>query len=517
MSNTPQIIIPMTGLGQRFIDAGYHHLKPLIPIGNSRIINEVMNMFPGIVDPLFIIAEDHKQKNELLTYLKDCWPQSTISEIPQHKLGPGYAIFKSKNFIDKNRPVIVSYCDFGGNWNYEKYCNELNTVDGLILTYTGFNPHMLRNTKYAYVRKNAQGAVIDIQEKNSFSDFPLAEEASAGLYGFASGQLLIDSLDEQINMNYSHFGEYYMSLTYISLLNKGLTVKTFLMDKFMQFGTPEDLNDWVCLYRSINNINEVTNSTESVRKKESVVVLAGGLGSRLSERSNTPKPFVLIRGKPLWKISMDAAIMAAHKLLILNKELNKNNVDVGIINGLQVEVLEKLTDGQADTARISLKTIPEDSAPVTFLSCDNLIKKENYELAIERVKKVDLVVWTTNEYPPASYKPERYSWVDVNKGSVTRFSLKNLPKNFRNPSMVIGNFTFQSKKLAENLINDCFKSSDRYNSEIYLDSVIQIALESGHEVGVVNLDEFFAVGTEEEWDIFHYYSTLKMQKHFKIN
>jgi hypothetical protein len=83
--------------------------------------------------------------------------------------------------------------------------------------------------------------------------------------------------------------------------------------------------------------------------------------------------------------------------------------------------------------------------------------------------------------------------------------------------MVIGNFTFQSKKLAENLINDCFKSADRYSSEIYLDSVIQIALESGHEVGVVNLDEFFAVGTEEEWDIFHYYSTLKMQKHFKIN
>jgi len=516
MTNKPQVIIPMTGLGQRFIDAGYHHLKPLIPIGNSRIINEVMNMFPGIEDPLFIIAEDHKQKNELSTYLKDHWPNSIISEIPQHKLGPGYAIFKSKDFIDKNRPVIVSYCDFGGNWEFEKYCTELKGVDGLILTYTGFNPHMLRNTKYAYVKKNAQGIVIDIQEKNSFSEFPFAEEASAGLYGFASGQLLIDSLDEQINMNYSHFGEYYISLTYIPLINKGLIIKTFLMEKFMQFGTPEDLNDWISLYRSINNNDDVVNTIENVRDKESVIVLAGGLGSRLSERSNTPKPFVPIRGKPLWKISMDAATTASHKLLILNKNLSKNSVDGKGVNGLVVEVLEKLTDGQADTARISLEKIPNDSAPVTFLSCDNLIRKENYQLAIERVNKADLIVWTTNEYPPSNYKPERYSWVDVNKGSVTRFSLKNLPKNFRNPSMVIGNFTFKNKKSAENLIKECFESADRYSSEIYLDSVIQIALESGFEVGTASLDEFFAVGTEEEWDIFHYYSTLKMQKLFKV-
>jgi hypothetical protein len=48
----------MSGFGKRFVDAGYYHLKPLINVGNSRLIDELMNMFPGIDDPLFIISKN---------------------------------------------------------------------------------------------------------------------------------------------------------------------------------------------------------------------------------------------------------------------------------------------------------------------------------------------------------------------------------------------------------------------------------------------------------------------------
>ena len=149
MEIKPQVVIPMSGIGKRFVEAGFYHLKPLIPIANSRMINEVMTMFPGIDDPLFIISKDHKQKSDLIYYLKNNWPQSKISEIPEHKLGPGHAIYESKDYIDLNRPAIVSYCDFSGDWDFVKFCKELAKVDSLILTYTGFHPHMLRNTKYA--------------------------------------------------------------------------------------------------------------------------------------------------------------------------------------------------------------------------------------------------------------------------------------------------------------------------------------------------------------------------------
>ena len=57
-------------------------------------------------------------------------------------------------------------------------------------------------------------------------------------------------------------------------------------------------------------------------------------------------------------------------------------------------------------------------------------------------------------------------------------------------SMIVGNFTSKNKELARKLIRECLKTAERYNSEIYLDSVIQIALEFGHKVSSVGLDKF---------------------------
>lgn len=506
----PQVIIPMSGTGKRFVDAGFYHLKPLIPIANSRIIFEVMSMFPGIDDPLFIISKDHKQKLELIKYLKDNWPKSVISEIPSHKFGPGYAIHKSENFIDKERPVIVSYCDFSGNWNFEEFCKELSEVDGLILTYTGFHPHMLRNTKYAYVRKDQDGFVREIQEKNSFTDFPMTEEASAGLYAFSSGSLLLEALSEQINMNYSHFGEYYISLTIVPLLEKSLKVRTFLMEKFAQFGTPEDLTDWIYLYKSIHEQEfknlEISNNTTN---DETSVILAGGIGSRLSDFTQIPKPFIKIKGEKLWQISKHAMFQSAHKYIIMRKEFTSY---LEKINDVEVILLEKPTQGQADTARYALTKIKSNTGPLTFLSCDNVINKIDYVNSIKLLEESDLVVWTSAEYPMAKYKPSRYSWVNIANSRVTGFSLKSLPANFSHPSMIIGNFTFKNAELADKLISECFRSADRFSSEIYLDSVIQIALEFGYDVSVINIEKFFAIGTEDEINTYNYYLDLEMSE-----
>jgi hypothetical protein len=116
----------------------------------------------------------------------------------------------------------------------------------------------------------------------------------------------------------------------------------------------------------------------------------------------------------------------------------------------------------------------------------------------------------------AKYRPNRYSWVNLEQNKVIGFSLKNLPANFSRPSMIIGNFTFKNAELAKVLINECFKSADRYSSEIYLDSVIQIALEFGYDVSAINLERFFAIGTEDEINTYNYYLDLEMSKNLSF-
>ena len=48
-----QIIIPMSGIGERFIKAKYKLPKPLIKVAGKPIIAHVIDLFPGETEFLF--------------------------------------------------------------------------------------------------------------------------------------------------------------------------------------------------------------------------------------------------------------------------------------------------------------------------------------------------------------------------------------------------------------------------------------------------------------------------------
>ena len=64
-----QIIIPMTGSGTRFREAGYSRLKPFIEINNKPIIEWVVEMFKGDdkENIVFICRREHLQTLDYLS------------------------------------------------------------------------------------------------------------------------------------------------------------------------------------------------------------------------------------------------------------------------------------------------------------------------------------------------------------------------------------------------------------------------------------------------------------------
>ena len=54
-----QIVIPMSGFGERFRRAGYSIPKPLIEVEGKPIIAHVIDMFPGETDFIFICNQQH--------------------------------------------------------------------------------------------------------------------------------------------------------------------------------------------------------------------------------------------------------------------------------------------------------------------------------------------------------------------------------------------------------------------------------------------------------------------------
>ena len=292
-----QLIVPATGIGSRFKKQGISTSKPLIAPNGESFLSHVFSMYPEVKDPLIILNKDDKQINEILLEINKLKPDSQIVKISQHKLGPSYTIWEARNYINLQKKIIVNYIDFYACWNWHDMYDQLSNNEGSILTYTGNHPHMLRNTKYAYVKLKANTLISDIKEKESFTTSPMFENASAGVYGYKTGAILLDALKYQISNNLTVNGEFYNSLSFKYLLEEKMKVGNINAQHFFQWGTPEDLLDWQNFFHLFYKIRNTNKKSSNKKIEGAAIILAAGEGSRLNNVTSTPKPLTKI----LWE------------------------------------------------------------------------------------------------------------------------------------------------------------------------------------------------------------------------
>lgn len=502
-----QIIIPMSGASQRFFDQGYTIPKPFLPVGNLSIIEIIISMFPGNEDILFIINEDQFDDRNLniverLTLLK---PNCEIAVIPKHKKGPGWAIWQARKFINYDSPVIVNYCDFGWDWDYTKFKNLIcdKTIDGVVATYTGFHPHMLSNTEYAYVNKK-YNKVIDIQEKNSFTKNPMAEEASSGTYAFKSGKILLEALQIQIENNDSLNGEFYISLTYRNMIKRKMKIHTFLIDKFCQWGTPSDYEEFERHRIFFSILNSKSKPQVIVQQ---IGLLAGGLGRRFAEVGyNTPKASLPINGSliTIESIKGFGDKIPSRSILALKSLLKDENL-VDLLKKMKfvLEILDSPSEGQASSARILLEKMGNESAVIA--TCDSILFPEATDLTSFSGNTIG--VWTV--LPNSFHKANsmQFGWVRLDgNNQILEVTVKKTPTDFINWRVITGNFFFANAYNSAQLIRE-FEMNDqnRINGEFYLDSILAYALDNGWNVISLNSLSFESLGTPSEYETYRYW------------
>lgn len=493
-----QLIVPMSGKGSRFLAAGYEELKPFISVAGKPIISHILDMYPNRATTIFVVNESDPRLHEHNQILMELSPDARIVQIADNRLGPSYAALEARSEIDLDLPIIVNYADFAGIFSEHDFVDSLENFDANILTYTGFHPHMLRNSKYAYVKKS-DSLVTNIQEKQPFTDSPMEEEASAGAYAFRSGAILVKAIEEQISRQLDLNGEFYTSLTIQPVIDWGYKVGTTPMEKFYQWGTPEDLEDWNSWNTFIRNLDAPQLSITSVAPHDSII-LAGGKGTRLAHIANTPKALYPVRNKQLWEYSIVSSEGIRNKLLIRNEYIDK------VSNPLHVEVasLEIETKGQAETASIALRSSMAQDGGITFLSCDNLVL--DAELAMDTLKKDKLYLWTAKNYLNAKLQPSQFSWVEVDEnGHVIKYMPKQTPVG-NHIRTVIGNFTFSTKQFALRSLEFCLSEENYINGEPYLDSAIQFALDNDYEIEAIDVKLFKALGNALELKTFNYWN-----------
>ena len=515
-----QVVIPMSGLGQRFVDAGYAVPKPLIVVDKKPIIEHVIGMFPDETDFKFICNEKHLRETNMKTILKNICPMSKIFEVPvEGREGPVHAVSLIYSEIDDEKEVIVSYCDYGTDWDYAgflKDCRDRN-ADGAVACYKGFHPHMLGTDNYAFLKETRDGSrwMIAIQEKQSFTDNKMSEYASNGTYYFKSGAILKKYFTKLMNIGKKVKNEYYVSMVYNLLVEDGLCVNIFEIEYMLQWGTPYDLDVYNGWSRYFNNIIIQQNEIEDSHNTTLVLPMAGA-GSRFSTKGYAkPKPLLDVCGLPMIIQAVNCLPATSKKVFIcLNEHSTKYGVQKTLMDAYtncEIVTIDGVTEGQACTTEIGINQARLNlDESILISACDNGVyyNKTKYQELLND-ESIDIIVWTFRNNPTSRNNPHMYAWLETddcdNVLNVSCKKFKNCIHNLQTSHVIIGTMFFRKAQYFMDGLRMNYQENIRSNNEYYVDDVLNQNIKCGLKVKVFEVDNYICWGTPDDYETYLYW------------
>lgn len=511
-----KVIILLSGQGQRFIDAGYMQPKPLIPIDGKPMIHHVVDMFPIDYSDFIFVCNDIHMNNSSIgmeSTLRDKAPNSTIFTIKSHKLGPVYSLQQVSEYIPEDEEIIVSYCDYGTVWNFDKFLTYMRSTgaEGGIAAYIGFHPHMLGKDHYAYMLHDRDMNVTRIQEKRPFGQNKMEEYASNGCYFFKTGRLLRYYISKMLQAGDTHKvnREYYASMLYNIMIDDGLIVKVHEIDKMLQWGTPFDLQNYLMwseyfsdrITKPLVRNSKLTNTT--------IILPMAGRGSRFALKGyDDPKPFLQVDGKAMYLQALDCLPVGSTVHIITLKEHRKWFDKFPPPSHIKVHEIDEVTDGQATTCMTVIADMEKQcDDPIMITACDNGAYYD--EITHEELVNdpdIDVIVWAFDNHPSSKLYPHMYAWLDVDDaGYIKRVSIKRPFDDIENRYAIIGTMYFRKASIFKEGYDFITEHNLRTNGEYYVDNVLEPLINIGYRVKMFCVKYYLCWGTPEDYRTYNYW------------
>tara|TARA_B110000503_G_scaffold620_1_gene865 strand:+ start:459 stop:2087 length:1629 start_codon:yes stop_codon:yes gene_type:complete len=505
----------MSGIGKRFIEAGYKVPKPLIRVDEKTIIEHVCNLFPDEDKFTFICNSRHLADTNIKQVLQSIKPNANIIEISNHKKGPVYAVSLVNTLIEDDEEVIVNYCDFGTYWDYKNFLKHTRDrdADGAIVAYKGFHPHMLGNTNYAFMRDKKQW-MLEIKEKEPFTNNRMEEYASNGTYYFKRGSYVKFFFQELIDKNINLKGEYYISLVYNLLVSNNLKVSIYEIQHMLQWGTPQDLEEYSRWSKYFSNILE--QEKKLLPRIESITLIPlAGRGARFSTLGyENPKPLLEVSGKPMVIQAANSLPQSQKLIFVTLKEHLKNYPLEKVLKdefvNPKIISLEDVTQGQAITCSLGLKDEDMNSSLLIAAADNSMIYDQNkYQKLIED-ENVDAIIFTFRNHVSSKNNPQMYGWVKTdNKNNAISVSVKvPISKKTFKDHAIVGTFWFKKVKFFNQGLQNLIEKNITINNEYYVDSLMGELINLGLNVKVFEVDNYLCWGTPNDYETFIYWQSF---------
>ena len=515
-----QIIIPMSGVGQRFVDEGYINPKPLIDVDGMPMIQHVVQLFPGEKNIKFICNNQHLKDTNMRQILQNISPTCEIYEVPTiHREGPVHAVSLIFDSIHDEKEVIVSYCDYGTYWDYSKFLQDTRekNADGAIACYKGFHPHMLGTDNYAFLKETENGTrwMEAIQEKMPFTNDRMSEYASNGTYYFKSGAIMKKYFTMLMDKQLKVKNEYYVSMVYNLLVEEGLNVNIFEIEHMLQWGTPYDLEIYKSWSNYFNNILKEQLYYPDTNNTTLILPMAGA-GSRFSVKGyKNPKPLLDVCGLPMIVQAVKCLPETTNKVFIcLDDHIKQYNIKDTLEKTFEhchVFSLDKVTEGQACTTEIGIQNYGLNlETSILISACDNGVyyDKEKYQKLLDD-HSIDVIVWSFTNNPTSKNNPNMYAWMETDSDdNIINVSCKKFDEhkhNVKTSHVIIGTMFFRKSKYFIDGLNENYKHNIRSNNEFYVDDVINQNIKMGLKVKVFEVSNYICWGTPNDYETYLYW------------
>jgi dTDP-glucose pyrophosphorylase len=220
------IVIPMAGEGSRFKKYGFKLNKYMLPLNTqleTMIEKAIISLDVNLTtfDPLFIFITK-QVTNDIRSHLMDICTKMNyrykIIDLEYLTQGPASTVIEAIDWIPLDDQLIVSNSDQVLDWNFDKFIQTAQQYDGCVLTYPlPYSKDIGSTDKHSFIKLDTRGRVIDVAEKIVLSDIALV-----GVHYYKKARYFVESYNDMLSNNIrASNGEFYLSLTYKSMINSG--------------------------------------------------------------------------------------------------------------------------------------------------------------------------------------------------------------------------------------------------------------------------------------------------------
>lgn len=229
------IVLPIAGNGQRFVDKGYTTIKPLIEINGKYLVEKSLESVDTThANLIFIVREEHVKDFDIEYKLRSRFGGLiTVIKVDYITEGALCTCLLAEKHIDNDAPLVIFTpdCYFEPRF-YSDHVKK--SLDGVVCVFPSNSP------AHSFVQIDENKLVTKAAEKEVISDL-----AVGGLYYFKKGSLFVKYAKKQIEKNIRTKGEYYICPVYNLLIEDGLKIGIDKNTKHDILGTPEDLERYL--------------------------------------------------------------------------------------------------------------------------------------------------------------------------------------------------------------------------------------------------------------------------------